>query len=205
MRTSPLPEHARIKPVSQRQNVHACALLAARLRHAAQTKALFWVPIVFAGFFPVVQSDSRVWSSRQTPPAADWPTFSWCEQLWPINVRQSTPRVLAWRRERRGRLRRAGGGRDVRRWPRLLALPTPRRLNTGGIGTSRQVSPAPRSRKDGVRQMSRPPGGVLQPAAIPHGRPAEFHTQDGPGKPSIPAPSQSCGRCVHPRSLEGGL
>lgn len=137
----------------------------------------------------------RVWSSRQALPAPDWSTFSWCERLWPINVRQSTPRVLAWRRELHGRLRRAGGGRDVRRWPRLLALPTPRRLNTGGSGRSRQVSPASRSRKDGVRQVSRPPGGVLQPAAIPHGRPAEFHTQDGPGKPSILAPSQACGRC----------
>lgn len=149
-----------LKPFAELQNVHACASLAASLRHAG-TKALCWVPIVFAGCFPALQSNSRVWSSRQAPPASDWLTFSWCEQLWPINVRQSTPRVLAWRRERRGRLRRAGGGRDVRRWPRLLALPTPRRLNTGGSGRSRQVSPAPSSRKDGVRQVSRPPGGVL--------------------------------------------
>lgn len=165
------------------------------------TKALFGVPIVLSGFFPALQSNSRVWSSRQAPPAADWLTVFWCEQLWPINVRQSTPRVLAWRRERRGRLRRAGR-------PALAPPPRPayrRHLNTGGSGRSRQVSPAPRSRKHGVREVSRPPGGVLQPAAIPHGRPAEFHTQDGPGKPGIPAPSRACGRCMHGRSLKDGL
>lgn len=82
--------------------------------------------------------------------------------------------------------------------PASSPCPPPRRLNTGGSGTSRQVSPEPGSRKDGVRQVSRPPGGVLQPAAIPHGRPAKFHTQDGPGKPSILAPSQACGRCLAP-------
>lgn len=66
-------------------------------------------------------------------------------------------------------------------------------LDNAGSWRSRQVSPASGSRQDGVRQVPRPPGGVLQPAAIPHGRPAEVHIQDGPGRPSIPVPSRFCG------------
>lgn len=194
------PENTWVSAPPNVYPVYPRAELATHLRHAARKqKTLFWEPIVFAGLFLALQSDSRVWSSRQAPLASDWSASSWCERLCPINARQSTVLVRGWRRERRGRLRRAGGGRGLLRWPRLLALADSEYLDTGERRRYRQVSLAFGSRQDGVREVSRPPGGVLQSAAIPHGRPAEVHTKDGPGRPSIPVPSRVCGRRTHRR------